>query len=74
MPGEDVLHHLGSDDASRRIPVAVLSADATPRQIERLLASGAVAYLTKPLEIAEVLRLVDDRLKRTVEPIPETGG
>ena len=74
MPGEDVLHHLGSDDASRQIPVAVLSADATPRQIERLLASGAVAYLTKPLEIAQVLRLVDDRLKRTAQPIPENGG
>jgi DNA-binding response OmpR family regulator len=39
-----------------------------------LLASGAVAYLTKPLEIAQVLRLVDDRLKRTAEPIPENGG
>jgi CheY-like chemotaxis protein len=42
--------------------VAVLSADATPAQRHRLLASGAVAYLTKPLNIASLLELIDRRL------------
>jgi CheY-like chemotaxis protein len=46
----------------RKIPVAVLSADATPGQIRRLLASGAAAYLTKPLDIGKVLALLDDIL------------
>jgi PAS domain S-box-containing protein len=62
MSGEDVLHHLWQDPGLRAIPVAVLSADATADQGRRLKASGAVAYLTKPLEIRDVLRLIDERL------------
>ena len=44
---------------TRPIPVAVLTADATPGQKRRLLVSGAAAYLTKPFDIREVLRLID---------------
>ncbi|HWK08965.1 MAG TPA: response regulator, partial [Vicinamibacterales bacterium] len=62
MSGEEVLRRLWSDPATRPLPVAVLSADATPAQRQRLLASGAVAYLTKPLDITHLLRLIDDRL------------
>jgi CheY-like chemotaxis protein len=51
MPGWEVLAQLQSDDATRNIPVVAVSADATPRQIERLLKAGARAYLTKPLEV-----------------------
>ena len=40
----------------------ILGADATPGQVERLLADGARAYLTKPLDIGEFLALVDDVL------------
>jgi DNA-binding NtrC family response regulator len=40
----------------------MLTADATADQSRRLRAAGAFAYMTKPLEISEVLRLVDDRL------------
>ena len=59
LPGEEVLRRLWEDPELRAIPVAVLSADATPIQTKRLTASGAKAYLTKPLDIAEVLQLVD---------------
>jgi CheY-like chemotaxis protein len=40
------------------IPVVVLSADATPGTIRRLLARGAHAYLTKPFDLAEVAELL----------------
>jgi CheY-like chemotaxis protein len=40
--------------------VAIVSADAMPRQVQRLLSSGAVAYLTKPIDIHRLLDLVDD--------------
>ena len=60
MPGEEVLRRIWSDPATRNVPVAVLSADATGRSQRRLRASGAIAYLTKPFDIAEVLRLVDE--------------
>jgi CheY-like chemotaxis protein len=40
-------------------PVIVLSADATPAHMRRLLASGACAYLTKPLDLPRVLDTLD---------------
>ena len=40
----------------------MLSADATARQQLRLLAAGAVAYLTKPLDVSSLLQIVDERL------------
>jgi PAS domain S-box-containing protein len=62
MSGEDVLQRLWTDPVTRPLPVAVLSADATSAQRQRLLASGAIAYLTKPLDLSQLLRLIDDRL------------
>jgi CheY-like chemotaxis protein len=64
LSGEEVLNRLWQDEELRGIPVAVLTADATAEQSRRLKASGAIAYITKPLEIREVLRLIDDRLRR----------
>jgi PAS domain S-box-containing protein len=69
MPGEAVLERLWQDSDLRRIPVAVLSADATPAHMRQLEASGAVAYLTKPLEIREVMRLLDEQLAA----VPQMG-
>ena len=62
MSGGEVLQRIWADPDTRRIPVAVLSADATLRQQQRLLSAGAVAYLTKPLDVAALLRVIDDRL------------
>jgi CheY-like chemotaxis protein len=62
MSGEEVLVRLWQDSELRRIPVAILSADATPAHTSRLKGSGAIAYLTKPLEIREVMRLLDEQL------------
>jgi CheY-like chemotaxis protein len=62
MSGEDVLRLLWEDAALRGIPVVVLSADATPSQARRLKAGGAIDYLTKPLEIGQVMRVLDQSL------------
>lgn len=62
VPGDEVLRRLWAHPSTRGIPVAVLSADATTRQSQRLLAAGAVAYLTKPLELTRLLKLLDDIL------------
>jgi PAS domain S-box-containing protein len=59
MPGADVLRRLQTHPDTRAIPVVVLSADATERQITRLTEAGAFGYLTKPLDVAELLRIVD---------------
>ena len=62
MPGWHVLAQLKADHLTREIPVIVISADATSPQIKRLLSAGARAYLTKPLDIAEFFRVVEEAL------------
>ena len=61
-PGDEVLRRLWEDTRTRAIPVAVLSADATLSQSRRLMATGAKAYLTKPLDVSKMLALIDERL------------
>jgi CheY-like chemotaxis protein len=62
MPGDAVLAALQADPATRRIPVVILSADATHGLIERLLAAGARAYLPKPIDVARLLATLDSFL------------
>jgi CheY-like chemotaxis protein len=59
LQGEEVLNELKADPATAAIPVIVLSADASRGVIHRLLAGGAFAYLTKPIELAELGELLD---------------
>ena len=60
--GETVLTDLRAHSATANTPVIVLTADATERQHERLLAAGATAYLTKPIDVRQLLELVDRTL------------
>jgi CheY-like chemotaxis protein len=62
MGGDEVLRRLRDDPATAAIPVVMVSADATPGEIQRLLAAGAAAYLTKPLDVRAMLRLLDELL------------
>ena len=39
--------------------MVIISADATSRQIKRLMAAGARAYLTKPLDMLEFFRIIE---------------
>jgi len=59
MSGEEVLRRLRDCPETAEVPVVILSADATPSQVERLLNQGARAFLTKPLEVKELLALLD---------------
>jgi CheY-like chemotaxis protein/nitrogen-specific signal transduction histidine kinase len=49
-------------------PVIVVSANAQPEQIALAQAAGAHHYLTKPLNVRELLALVDELLAPTQEP------
>ncbi|MGH7617243.1 MAG: MHYT domain-containing protein [Gemmatimonadaceae bacterium] len=62
IPGEDVLRQLRQAADCRHIPVVVLSADATPGQVERLVRLGAAAYVTKPLDVRPFMTLLDRAL------------
>ncbi len=60
LPGWEVLARLQHQKATREIPVVIISADATSRQIKRLMAAGASAYLTKPLDMEEFFRVINE--------------
>jgi signal transduction histidine kinase/CheY-like chemotaxis protein len=64
MSGAQVLERLRDDPVTAGIPVVILSADATPGQVQRLLAAGASEYLTKPIDVRELLRVMDQAAVR----------
>ena len=61
--GSEVLRILQQEPATAGIPVIVISADATPSQIERVLTAGARNYLTKPFDIRRFLIMVEKVLE-----------
>jgi CheY-like chemotaxis protein len=58
MDGYAVMQCLRENEATRQIPVLAISANAMPKDIERGKAAGFVAYMTKPIDVAELLRTV----------------
>ena len=80
MTGPDVikLYRAGEVGATKRLPILVLSADATPAAREESIAAGASEFLTKPVTAQTLLvaihRLVGGRSfnvehKGKVQPI-----
>jgi AmiR/NasT family two-component response regulator len=68
-----VLKRRKSEPAIAGVPVAVLSAEAGPGVIRSMRGSGVAAYLTKPLSLTELGRLVDclsSRLSQRGDPAP----
>jgi signal transduction histidine kinase/CheY-like chemotaxis protein len=59
LHGDEVLRRLRANPATAGIPVAILSAEASPAIIHNLRARGVIAYLTKPLDLAELGQLLD---------------
>jgi CheY-like chemotaxis protein len=62
LDGEQILRQIRSDPATESTPVVILTADATAGQIERLLGAGANAYLTKPLDVQQLLEIVSEAI------------
>jgi PAS domain S-box-containing protein len=63
LNGDEVLDRLHDDPRTAAIPVVIYSADATERQVARLMNAGAVAFLTKPARVTEFLELIDSALR-----------
>lgn len=68
VPGDQVLARLKADPSTADIPVVMLSAVAAESEIKRLLGGGAMAYLTKPLDISLFLDTLNTILQ------PNTGS
>jgi PAS domain S-box-containing protein len=67
LNGDEVLRRLQDDPRTAPIPVVVYSADATERQVRRLLEAGAIDFLTKPARVTEFLEMLDGVLGRADE-------
>ncbi|MCK9394701.1 MAG: PAS domain S-box protein [Methylobacter sp.] len=59
MDGYQVLSILRSLDSVKQTPVIAISANATPRDIERGMAAGFNDYITKPIDVMHFLEAVD---------------
>jgi CheY-like chemotaxis protein len=59
IQGFDVIKLLQAEEKTKAIPVVVVSADAMPPQVEKMIKAGSKAYLTKPLDIMAFLDVVD---------------
>jgi PAS domain S-box-containing protein len=68
LQGDEILRQLRADPHTEQFRIVMISADATPAQIERLRAAGANDYLTKPIDVRKFLALVDATAPRHAEP------
>jgi signal transduction histidine kinase/ActR/RegA family two-component response regulator len=59
LSGIEVLASLAAEALTREIPALILTADATYRERDQALASGAREYLTKPIGLASMLDVLD---------------
>jgi DNA-binding response OmpR family regulator len=62
MSGEEVCAELKADERTAGIPVVLLSAQASEREIVEGFEVGADDYLTKPFDLEEL----DERLRRLI--------
>lgn len=62
MNGIEALKELQKLDETRDIPVLALSAAATKVDIEKGMEAGFIRYLTKPIELMEVMETIKDAL------------
>ena len=71
VDGYEVLRHIRSQPATRRLPVIFLTARSTPADIEKGLAMGANYYITKPFSGLDLVRKVRICLEERRAAAPE---
>ena len=65
---EETMRALRDDPRTAGIPVVILSSEASPARAREMAVLGARAYLTKPLDLAAFLRVIDEVLARGEKP------
>ncbi|HET6598745.1 MAG TPA: CHASE domain-containing protein, partial [Burkholderiaceae bacterium] len=63
ISGLELLRHMKADPHLADIPVVMVSADALPEQIDAARQAGCAHYLTKPVNVGELLGVVDSLLE-----------
>lgn len=58
LTGVQVLRQLLAAPATSGVPVIILSGDSSPETADALLAAGATGFITKPMDIHQLMRRV----------------
>jgi two-component system, cell cycle response regulator DivK len=64
ISGVEALTRLRDDERTASIPVLALTAQAMHGDRERFLDAGFDGYLSKPVNVVELLRIVEEALRR----------
>ena len=72
MDGYQALQRLQRDPSTAGIPVLAVSANAMAGDVKRGLDAGFVRYLTKPINVVEFMRAIDDVLQ--TQPAVKQAG
>ena len=59
---------LRAEPATAAVPLLALSANAMPSEVRRAMQAGFDAYLTKPIDVVQLLEEVDRRLAPDASP------
>jgi len=59
ITGREAQAILRADPATAHIPIIALSADAMPSTVQEVMAAGYHGYVTKPIDVQELLEAVD---------------
>ncbi|MGY0219295.1 ATP-binding protein [Endozoicomonadaceae bacterium StTr2] len=62
MDGYDVLNELQQAPSTQQVPIIVASAKAYPEDQQKALDSGAAAFLSKPLDLEQLVSLMESLL------------
>lgn len=65
MDGITALKKLKSYEETKNIPVVAISADAMPGEIEKAMAAGFDHYITKPVKIPFLLKMIEKMIGKT---------
>lgn len=68
MSGLEALKEIKSDPHTAAIPVIAISASTLAHDINTGLEAGFMAYLTKPFDVPELIKLVRDTLQNSAPP------
>ncbi|HEU0203073.1 MAG TPA: AAA family ATPase [Burkholderiaceae bacterium] len=74
MSGVEAIRRLRSLPALRSVPIVVVSANPSEASKNECLAAGADAFLTKPIQVDELIRLVGKLLQLTWQYAGELNG
>ncbi len=65
ISGIEAMRVLHADPTTAHIPIIALSANAVPRDIQKGLQAGFFAYITKPIRVPELMKILDSALIQT---------